>query len=114
VQPRKRLHALYDARNVIALGYVDLPPGGGGTSAPSFSIKHSRRGRFSPSTRARDEATDLVRSILAAQTEIDDFLGSLRRYQAAHPELTAMDVLDRLRGFIEARRAERGESPEPQ
>lgn len=94
-QTKNRLHAVYDARNVIAHRYVNLPPGGADNPAASFSIKHSRRGRTLSADQvdeAKDEATDLVGSLLAAQSEIDEFLGPLRRYRAAHPKVTATDV----------------------
>jgi hypothetical protein len=115
-ETRNRLHVVYDARNIIAHGYVDLPPSGGDSATASFSIKHSRRGRTLSADQidaAKDEATDIVGSLLAAPAEIDEFLGPLRRYRAAHPELTAAGVLDRLRELIESRRAERGEAPAP-
>lgn len=101
---RKRLHKLYDSRNILAHGYVRFAAEGAVlASGEPFEMRHPRH---EASLNARQvkalhtEAILLLDVVIKAVEEITDFLNPLAALREDDPEGTPAEFIARLRRQI--------------
>lgn len=102
----KRMHALYDKRNVIAHGYLLITPEGDPkrpSDGSSFFITHARRSQTMTEhevAATTSEAVELTGVMLAATEEIEGFIHPLMELRKEFPDLSPKEFVAHLGGLI--------------
>jgi hypothetical protein len=111
----KRLHALYDQRNVIAHGYFDIAlPGDPKHPADgsNWRVTHARRGQSLTGRQVKkvqSEAMELIGLLLAGREEIEEFLHPLAELRAHYPHLSPKEFI----AFLKEQFGDEQPEPEP-